>query len=114
MKPVKTVFSSAFALSVTEPLGTSEATQPLTSQTPGITTLPVSTLQQSMASTVGTTTEEFTHLISNGTPVAPPGPSTPSPIWAFGNYQVILAEGGMRNSREVLSFGLLRVPGWTL
>lgn len=101
MKPEKTVFSSAFAFSVTEPLGTPEATQPLTSQIPGITTLPVSTPLQSTASPVGTevvpTTEEFTHLSSNGTPVVPPGPSTPSPIVTFGNYQVILAEGGMRN-----------------
>ncbi|EDL13712.1 podocalyxin precursor [Mus musculus] len=90
-----------------KPLGTSEATQPLTSQTPGITTLPVSTLQQSMASTVGTTTEEFTHLISNGTPVAPPGPSTPSPIWAFGNYQ-LNCEPPIRPDEELLILNLTR------
>ncbi|XP_029334625.1 podocalyxin isoform X2 [Mus caroli] len=91
-----------------KPLGTSEATQPLTTQTPGITTLPVSTLGQSTASTVGTTTEEFTHLISNGTPVAPPGPSTASPIWAFENYQ-LNCEPPIRPDEELLILNLTRV-----
>lgn len=106
MKPEKTVLpqqaqlvSSAFALSVTESPGTSEATQSTTSQVPAVTTLPVSiTLQPTgppMRTEVVPTTEGSTHPDSNWTPVVPQGPSTPSPIWTFKNYMVILAEDGM-------------------
>lgn len=92
--------SSAFALSVTEPLGTSETPQPITSQTPDSTTLPVSTTLQSTGSSVGTevmsTTEELTHPSPSWTSMAPQGPSTPSPVL---NYKVILAEDRMRKLR---------------
>ncbi|XP_029390716.1 podocalyxin [Mus pahari] len=89
-----------------KPQGTSEATQPLTSQTPGTTTWPGSTPLGSTASQVPTT-EEFTHLSSNGTPVAPPGPSTPSPIGAFGNYK-LKCDPPIRPDEELLILNLTR------
>lgn len=96
--------SSAFALSVIEPIGTSEGTQPSAIPTPGITT-PVSTPLQPTGSPGGTksvpTTEEFTHSTSSWTPVVSQGPSTPSPssTWTSGSYKVILAEHGVRKPR---------------
>ncbi|XP_028637527.1 podocalyxin [Grammomys surdaster] len=75
-----------------KPLGTSEATQPITSQTSGITTLPVSTPPQPTESPVVTEfvvpTERFANTSSNWTTMTSQGPSTPLPIWTFGNYKL--------------------------
>lgn len=100
MKPGKTAFSSAFALSVTAPLGTSKGTPPTTIQLPGTSTLPVSTPWQTIGSPVGaetvSTAEEFAQSSSHWTPTVPQGPSTPSLVWTLRNYKVILATDGIR------------------
>lgn len=95
-----TAFSSAFALSVTAPLGTSKGIPPTTIHMPGISTLPVSTPWQTTGSPVGAetvpTTEEFAQSSSHWTPTAHQGPSTPSLVWTLRNYKVILATDGIR------------------
>lgn len=109
------LLSSAFALSVAAPLGTSKGTPPITSQIPGISTLPLSTPQQTTGSPVGTeimsTTEEFPHSSSNLTSTAPQGPSTPSSVWIFRDYKVILAPDGIGPTQGKYSLAPHRAPG---
>ncbi|EGW10693.1 Podocalyxin-like protein 1 [Cricetulus griseus] len=103
------LLSSAFALSVAAPLGTSKGTPPITSQIPGISTLPLSTPQQTTGSPVGTeimsTTEEFPHSSSNLTSTAPQGPSTPSSVWIFRDYK-LKCEAAIMPSEELLILNL--------
>ncbi|XP_027294250.2 podocalyxin isoform X1 [Cricetulus griseus] len=91
------------------PLGTSKGTPPITSQIPGISTLPLSTPQQTTGSPVGTeimsTTEEFPHSSSNLTSTAPQGPSTPSSVWIFRDYK-LKCEAAIMPSEELLILNL--------
>ncbi|KAL1778032.1 podocalyxin [Sigmodon hispidus] len=88
------------------PLGTSEETPLITSQTPGISTEPLSTPPQPTGSPVGTsilpTTEELTQSSSNLTPTAPQGPSTPSSIWTFRNYK-LKCDSAIMSAEELLT-----------
>ncbi|XP_075809725.1 podocalyxin [Microtus pennsylvanicus] len=91
------------------PLGSSKGTPPTTLQTPGVSTLPVSTPRQTTGSPVGTetgpTTEEFTQSSSHWSPTAPQGPSTPSSVWTLRNYK-LKCEAPMRPSEELLILNL--------
>lgn len=91
------------------PLGTSKGTPPTTIQTPGISTLPVSTPWQTTESPVGTetmpTAEEFSQSSSHWTPTASQGPSTPSPVWTLRNYK-LKCEAPMMPSEELLILNL--------
>uniref|UniRef100_A0A8C6QTK2 Podocalyxin n=1 Tax=Nannospalax galili TaxID=1026970 RepID=A0A8C6QTK2_NANGA len=86
-----TCLFSVFALPITASPVTPEETQSTSSEMPGV-SLPFFTPPQPTGSSVGTeatpTADEFISPSTNLTPTAPRGPSTPSPIWTFGNYKV--------------------------
>ncbi|XP_005365938.2 podocalyxin [Microtus ochrogaster] len=91
------------------PLGSSKGTPPTTIQTPGVSTLPVSTPRQTTGSPVGTetvpTAEEFTQSSSHWPPTAPQGPSTTSLPWTLRNYK-LKCEAPMMPSEELLILNL--------
>ncbi|XP_012980993.1 podocalyxin [Mesocricetus auratus] len=109
------VSSSNFSVSPGKPTtntspGTSKGTPPpVTSQTPGFSTLPLSTPRQTTGSPVGTeitpTTQAFTHSSSNWTPTAPQGRSTPSPIWTRRDYK-LQCDAAITPSEELLILNL--------
>ncbi|XP_036037947.1 podocalyxin [Onychomys torridus] len=86
-----------------------ETPPPITSQRPGISTLPVSTPLQPTGSPGGTaivpTTEQVTRSSSNLTPTAPQGPSTPSATWTFGNYK-LKCDSAIRPDEKLLILNL--------